>query len=82
MLKLMKDLPDNVIGVTGEGEITGSDYENILIPAVEEKLKNHEKVRFIYHMGKDLKDLMQKQCLMILCLNKTFYSMGKNSIRF
>ncbi|MCB0727677.1 MAG: STAS/SEC14 domain-containing protein [Ignavibacteriae bacterium] len=55
MLKLMKDLPDNVIGVTGEGEITGSDYENILIPAVEEKLKNHEKVRFIYHMGKDFK---------------------------
>jgi len=55
MLKLMNDLPENSVGVTGEGEITGSDYETVLIPAVEAKLKDHKKIRFIYHMGKDFK---------------------------
>ncbi len=51
----MNGLPENVIGVTGEGEITGSDYENVLIPAVEAKLKDHKKIRFIYHMGSEFR---------------------------
>ena len=37
MLKILNDLPENVLGVTAEGKVTGSDYENILIPAVEKK---------------------------------------------
>ena len=39
MLKLIEDLPVNVLGVTAEGKITGEDYEKVLIPALEEKLK-------------------------------------------
>ena len=43
MLKIMNDLPANVLGVSAEGKITGADYETILIPAVEEKLKANKK---------------------------------------
>ena len=53
MLKLMKNLPANVLGVTAEGKITGSDYETVLIPAVEEMLKENKKIRMLYHLGEN-----------------------------
>lgn len=51
MLKIMNDLPDNVLGVSAEGKITGTDYETVLIPAIEEKLKTNKKIRMLYHLG-------------------------------
>jgi SpoIIAA-like len=51
MLKIMNDLPGNVLGVSAEGKITGTDYETVLIPAIEEKLKANKKVRMIYQLG-------------------------------
>ena len=30
MLKIMNDLPCNILGVSAEGKITGKDYETIL----------------------------------------------------
>jgi hypothetical protein len=49
----MNDLPDNVLGISGEGKITGADYETILIPAVEDKLKKHKKISLLYYLGND-----------------------------
>ena len=51
MLKLLEGLPDNVLGVTAEGKITGTDYEIVLIPAIEEKLKADKKIRMLYQLG-------------------------------
>lgn len=51
MLTIMTDLPDNVLGVSGEGLITGADYATILIPAMEEKLKRHDKISLLYYLG-------------------------------
>lgn len=51
MLSIMNDLPDNILGVDAEGEITAVDYETILIPALEEKLKANKKIRMLYHLG-------------------------------
>jgi hypothetical protein len=51
MINLMKGLPDNVIGFDAEGKVTGKDYETVLIPAVEEKLKTHKKISLLYHLG-------------------------------
>ena len=51
MLKIMNDLPDNVLGVSAEGKITGTDYETVLIPAIEEKFKTNKKIRMLYHLG-------------------------------
>jgi hypothetical protein len=53
MLKIMNDLPDNVLGVSAEGKITGTDYETILIPAVENKFKAFKKIRMLYQLGND-----------------------------
>lgn len=47
----MNDLPNNVLGLSAEGKITGSDYETALIPSVENKLKTQKKIRMIYQLG-------------------------------
>ena len=51
MLIIMYDLPANVLGIFAGGKITGSDYETVLIPALEEKLKANKKVRMLYQLG-------------------------------
>jgi hypothetical protein len=51
MLKIINDLPGNVLGIEAGGEVTGADYENVLIPAVDEKLKENKKIRFLYYLG-------------------------------
>ena len=43
MLEPITGLPDNALGFTAVGDVTAEDYETILIPAVEEKLKTEEK---------------------------------------
>jgi hypothetical protein len=56
MLKLIEGLPDNVLGVSAEGKVTGEDYENILIPALEEKLKANKRINMLYHLGSNFSD--------------------------
>lgn len=51
MLKLIEGLPANVLGISAEGKITGKDYETVLIPALEEKLKANKKIRMLYQLG-------------------------------
>lgn len=51
MLKIIDDLPGNVLGIEAEGEVTGTDYENVLMPAIDEKLKTNKKIHFLYYLG-------------------------------
>ena len=55
MIELLAGLPDNVVALTASGQVTGEDYEAVLIPAVETKLKNHKKIRLLYHIGPEFK---------------------------
>jgi hypothetical protein len=54
MIEIIHGLPDNVVAVNVSGEVTGEDYKNVLIPAVEEKIQKYGKVRILYHMDKEL----------------------------
>ncbi len=53
MLKIINDLPGNVVGIEAEGEVTGEDYNRVLIPAVNEELKANKKIRLLYYLGSD-----------------------------
>ena len=53
MLERMLGLPDNVLGFEAKGEVTGADYESVLIPAVEEMFARRTSVRFLYHIGNE-----------------------------
>lgn len=50
----LKQIPDsNIIIITAKGKITGDDYENSIVPAIEETLKEYDKLRFLYILGEE-----------------------------
>ncbi len=53
MLQRILGLPDNVLGIEAKGVVSGSDYETVLIPAVERMIIQHSNIRFLYHLGED-----------------------------
>jgi stage II sporulation SpoAA-like protein len=53
MIELLKGFPDNVVAISVHGEVTRQDYDDVLIPAVEKRLKSHDKVRLLYEVGDD-----------------------------
>lgn len=57
MIELIEDLPDDVVGLEAKGEVTGDDYEQVLIPAVERQLERHRKIRLLYLLGSEFSGL-------------------------
>ena len=53
MLEVIPNMPENVLGVNAKGKVTGEDYDRVLIPAVEDLLKRHKKIRVLYQLGPD-----------------------------
>jgi len=53
MLEIIQDMPDNVVAVRATGQISGKDYDDVLIPAVESRVKRHGKIRVLYQLGRD-----------------------------
>ena len=48
MIELITDLPDRVLGIKASGQVTADDYQNVLVPALEDKLRTLKKVRLLY----------------------------------
>jgi hypothetical protein len=51
MVERIPNLPDNVLGFTAKGTVTASDYESVIIPAVEAHFSRQKKARFLYCLG-------------------------------
>jgi hypothetical protein len=51
MIELIKELPDNVVGIVAKGRVTNEECDNILKPAMERSLKRHGKIRLYYEVG-------------------------------
>ena len=50
-VSLIEDLPQTVIGFEAHGEVTDDDYEQVLLPAVEQLLESQDRVRILYVLG-------------------------------
>ena len=50
MLELLQPTTDNLVSVSASGTVTAEDYESVLIPAIEETLKSHDKVRVLLQL--------------------------------
>lgn len=50
MIELISDIADNVVALKGTGKLTGDDYEQVIIPAIEEKLKTYDKIRMLVQL--------------------------------
>lgn len=51
MIEIIKDFPDNVLAISASGNVTDEDYKKVLIPAAEEKIAKHGRIRVLYHIG-------------------------------
>ena len=51
MIEVIKELPDNVVGIVAKGRVTNEECDNILKPAMERSLKRHGKIRLYYEVG-------------------------------
>jgi hypothetical protein len=50
MLNLIDDLPENVLGVVADGQVTGDEYENILMPAMEGKFLHISQLNVLFQL--------------------------------
>lgn len=53
MLRMLEDLPGNVIGVEAVGKVEADDYHAVLDPAVSAAIEAHGSVRLLYVLGAD-----------------------------
>ena len=43
----------NVAALTTHGKVSHEDHEQVMIPAIEEKIKTFAKIRLLYRIGED-----------------------------
>jgi len=55
MIKLLPDMPANVVAISASGQVTGEDYAKTLVPAIEKALEHHKKIRLLYQLGPEFK---------------------------
>lgn len=53
MIEVLTDFPDNIVAFECHGRVTQDDYDTVLIPEVEKRLKQHEKLRIYYEFTLD-----------------------------
>ena len=51
MIELIKELPDNVVGILARGRVTSEECNDVLRPAMEVSLQRHDKLRLYYEIG-------------------------------
>lgn len=57
MLRLLSDLPPNVVGLEAVGRVEAKDYRDVLEPAVASALGSGEKLRLLYVLGAEFDGL-------------------------
>jgi SpoIIAA-like len=53
MIERLQGFPANVLGFACHGTVKKHDYDTVLVPAVNEALKNHDKLRLYYEVAAD-----------------------------
>ena len=53
MIEVLAGFPDNVAAFACHGHVTKADYEGMLIPDIEKRLLDHDKVRIYYETATD-----------------------------
>ena len=56
MLTKITDLPSNVVGVRATGEVDKKDYEQVLLPALDNLSKKQDKLNYLMELDTDVKN--------------------------
>ena len=51
MIEIRQAAADNILSISAIGQVTDEDYKRTLIPAAEEKIRRHDRIRVLYHLG-------------------------------
>jgi len=51
MIEIIEGLPNNVVGIAVKGRVTKKDCYDVLMPAMENSLKGHDKIRLYYELN-------------------------------
>ena len=54
MIKLLDGFPDNVAAYAYHGHVTKADYDSVLAPDIEDRLRRHSKVRMYIEIASDI----------------------------
>jgi hypothetical protein len=44
----------DIVELRASGEISGRDYQDVVVPAIEEALEKNDKIRLLYHLGDEV----------------------------
>lgn len=47
MIKLIKGLPENVLGIETEGEISKEDYDRLVLPMMDQIAKRKDEINYL-----------------------------------
>ncbi len=51
MIRLLEDLPANIVGFEAVGHVDAGDYQSVLEPAISSALAEHDTIRLLYVLG-------------------------------
>lgn len=51
MIEVLEGFPDSVVAIAASGRVTKKDYDDVLIPKVEEAFRRRRKIRCYYELG-------------------------------
>jgi hypothetical protein len=55
MIKLIDNLPDNILAIQATGRVTSDDYQTIVAPATDALRASHNTLRLLYHIPPEFK---------------------------
>ena len=53
MITRIPGVPEGVLAFEAHGNVTGDDYEKVLVPALQDELADRDKIRCLYVLGSD-----------------------------
>lgn len=55
MITLIKNIPDDIVGFSYDGEVTAADYETVVFVAVEAAVKRSKELKVLLQLGVNFK---------------------------
>jgi hypothetical protein len=56
MIRILGDMPAGVLGLEAVDDVEREDYQNVIVPAVDQAVAQHGKVRLVYVLGPEFDD--------------------------
>lgn len=68
MITTLQNIPDNVAAFEASGTVTQADFENVVFPTVEEKVKTFDELNYLLYLNTGIEDFTFKAWLQDLLL--------------